>query len=123
MVYGWMCRALTGRSCSLVLDLPEGFVKGLKRTHLLRTDVIIEMEKPIEIFARLNIRHGPNSEQIVREVPLVQQDILVEFDLAYSNLNEKRIEKAWIDLIFEGPEMNEIVLRYLTFSRRRRAQL
>lgn len=112
-----------GSFLSLVLDLPEGCVNGLKRTHLLRMDAIVEMEKPIEIFARLNIRHGPNTEQIVRELPLDHPDIMVEFDLAYSNLNEKRVEKAWIDLIFEGPEMNEIVLRDLTFSRRPRAQL
>ncbi len=112
-----------GSFLSLVLDLPEGCVNGLKRTHLLRMDAIVEMEKPIEIFARLNIRHGPNTEQIVRELPLDQPDVMVEFDLAYSNLNEKRVEKAWIDLIFEGPELNEIVLRDLTFSRRPRTQL
>ena len=47
----------------------------------------------------------------------------MEFDLAYSNLNEKRVERAWIDLIFEGPQMNQIILRDLTFSRRPRAQL
>lgn len=112
-----------GSFLSIVLDLPEGCVNGLKRTHLLRMNTIVEMEKPIEIFARLNIRHGPNTEQIVRELPLDQSDVMVEFDLAYSNMNEKRVEKAWIDLIFEGPEMNEIVLRDLTFSRRPRAQL
>lgn len=112
-----------GSFLSLVLDLPEACTVGLKRAHLLRMDAIVEMEKPIEIFARLNIRHGPNTEQIVRELPLDQTDIMVEFDLAYSNMNEKRVEKAWIDLIFEGPEMNEVVLRDLTFSRRPRAQL
>ena len=48
---------------------------------------------------------------------------MVEFDLAYSKLNEKRVEKAWIDLIFEGPEMNQVVIRDLTFSRRPRAAL
>ena len=48
---------------------------------------------------------------------------MVEFDLAYSNMNERRVEAAWIDLIFEGPEMNQIVLRDLTFSRRPRAQI
>jgi hypothetical protein len=47
----------------------------------------------------------------------------VEFDLAYSNLNEKRVESAWIDLIFESPQMNRVALRDLTLSRRRRAQL
>jgi hypothetical protein len=86
-------------------------------------DVIIELEKPIEIFARLNIKNGPNTEQIVRELDMTQEQIIVEFDLAYSNLNERRVEAAWIDLIFEGPEMNQVVLRDLTFSRRPRAQI
>jgi hypothetical protein len=47
----------------------------------------------------------------------------VEFDLAYTKLNEKRVEKMWLDLIFEGPQMNQVVLRDLTFSRRKRAEL
>ena len=48
---------------------------------------------------------------------------MVEFDLAYSKINEKRVEKLWVDLIFEGPEMNQIILRDVTFSRRPRAEL
>lgn len=112
-----------GSFLSLVLDLPEEGVEGLKRTHLIRMDVIVELEKPIEIFARLNIKNGPNTEQIVRELDLTQEQTVVEFDLAYSNLNERRIEGAWLDLIFEGPEMNQVVLRDLTFSRRPRAQI
>ena len=112
-----------GSFLSLVVDLPDGAVQGLKRNHLLRMDVIVEMEQPLEIFARLNIQNGPNTEQIVRELPLGDDNISVEFDLAYSNLNEKRVEKAWIDIIFEGPEMNQVVLRDLTFSRRPRASL
>jgi hypothetical protein len=112
-----------GSFLSLVIDMPSGATDGLKRTHLLRMNCIVEMEKPLEIFARLNIKHGPNTEQIVRELPLDHDDIMVEFDLAYSNLNEKRVEKAWIDLIFEGPEMNQVVLRDLTFTRRPRAAM
>lgn len=111
-----------GSFLSLVIEMPPEAVDGLKREHVLRMDTIVEMEKPLEIFARLNIRHGPNTEQIVRELPLQAEDIRVEFDLAYSNLNEKRVEKMWIDLIFEGPEMNQVVLRDVTFSRRPRAE-
>ena len=112
-----------GSFLSLVVDLPDAAADGLRRTHLLRMSCIVEMEKPLEIFARLNIKHGPNTEQIVRELPLHEEDIVVEFDLAYSNLNEKRVEKVWVDLIFEGPEMNQVILRDLTFSRRPRAAL
>jgi hypothetical protein len=112
-----------GSFLSLVIDLPTDAVAGLQRRHLVRMETIVEMEKPLEIFARLNIKHGPNTEQIVRELPLHNQDVMVEFDLAYTKLNEKRVEKAWLDLIFEGPEMNQVVLRDLTFSRRPRAEL
>jgi hypothetical protein len=112
-----------GSFLSVVVDLPSAATDGLKRAHILRVDCIVEMESRLEIFARLNIQHGPNTEQIVRELPLNDKDITVEFDLAYSSMNEKRVEKAWIDFIFEGPEMNQITLRDLTFSRRPRAQI
>ena len=112
-----------GSFLSLVVDLPEAAVRGLKRRHLIRMTAVVETERRLEIFARLNVRHGPNTEQIVRELPLGQDEIVVEFDLAYSNLNEKRVEKAWIDLIFEQPSMNQVILRDVTFSRRPRADL
>lgn len=112
-----------GSFLSLVLDLPPEASQGLKLRHLIRLDVIVEMEKPLEIFARLNVKHGPNVEQIVRELPLNEEEVMVEFDLAYTKVNEKRIEKLWIDLIFEGPEMNQIILRDVTVSRRPRAEL
>ncbi len=112
-----------GSFLSLVVDLPLDAARGLKQKHIIRMDVIVEMEKPLEIFARLNVKHGPNVEQIVRELPLNEQEVMVEFDLAYTKMNEKRVEKLWVDLIFEGPEMNEIILRDATFSRRPRAEL
>ena len=112
-----------GSYLSLAVDFPEAAVKGLRLNHLIRVDVIAEMEKPLEIFARLNIKHGPNTEQIVRELPRGSEETMVEFDLAYSKIDERRIERLWLDLIFEGPEMNQIILRDVTVSRRPRAEL
>lgn len=112
-----------GSFLSMVLDLPPEAAVNLRQRHILRVDMIVEMEKPLEIFARLNIKHGPNVEQIVREMPLNEEEVMVEFDLGYSKLNEKRVEKLWIDLIFEGPEMNQIILRDVTLTRRPRAEL
>lgn len=112
-----------GSFLSLVLDLPKDAIEGLKRRHILRLETIVELEKPIEIFARLNIKHGPNTEQVVRELPLNETDIAVEFDLAYTKMNEKRVEAMWIDLIFEEPEMNQIIVRDVTLSRRPRAEV
>ena len=112
-----------GTFLSLVVDLPQEAVQGLQRRHLIRMNTVVNMEKPLEIFARLNIQHGPNTEQIVRELPLNEDDVMVEFDLAYTKMNEKRVERAWVDLIFEEPEMNQIILRDVNFSRRPRAEL
>lgn len=112
-----------GSFLSLVVDLPESAIQGLTKSHLIRISTIVETEKPIEIFARLNIKNGPNTEQIVRELPLHEEDIMVEFDLAYTKINEKRLEKIWLDLIFEAPQMNQVTIRDLNFSRYRRAAI
>jgi hypothetical protein len=115
--------AFDGSFLSLVIDLPPEAVQGLTLRHLIRLDTVVELENPIEIFARLNIKHGPNTDQVVRELPLHENDVFVEFDLAYTNMNEKRVERAWVDLIFEAPALNQIVLRDVTFSRRPRAEI
>lgn len=112
-----------GSFLSLAMDLPSDACDGLRMKHLIRVDSIIEVEKPIEIFARLNIKHGPNIEQIVREIPMYGDEQMVEFDLGYVKLNEQRIEKMWLDLIFESPEMNQVTIRDITFCRHPRAEL
>ncbi len=112
-----------GSFLSLAIDLPPEAVQGLTLNHVFRLDAVVETERPIGIYARLNVRHGPNTEQVVRQLPLSAEEVTVEFDLAYTRMNEKRVERAWIDLSFEGPAMNQIVLRDLTMSRRPRAEL
>lgn len=112
-----------GSFLSLAVDLPEASVTGLRLTHVVRVDLTVEMESPLEIYVRLNVKHGPNLEQIVRELPMNTDETMVEFDLAYSKINEKRVERIWVDLIFEGPQMNQVILRDLTFSRRPRAEV
>jgi len=112
-----------GSFLSLALDLPGEAVAGLRRKHLVRLEIVAETEAPLAIFARLNVKHGPNVEQLVRELPLAAPEVAVEFDLAYTDLNEKRVEKMWLDLIFEGPQMNQITIRDMTLSRRPRAAL
>lgn len=112
-----------GSFLSLVVDLPGDAMNGLQKSHLIALHTRLEAEKPLPIFARLNIRHGPNTDQLVRELPMDDIAMTVEFDLAYSKINDKRVEHAWIDLIFDGPDMNQIMVRDLVFSRRPRAAL
>lgn len=114
--------AFEGTFLSLAIDLPAEAAEGLKRRHVLRLNTIVESEQKIEIFARLNVRHGPNTEQIVRDLPLEPGASSVEFDLAHTKLNEKRVEKLWLDLIFENPQLNQITLRDVTLTRRPRAE-
>lgn len=112
-----------GTFLSVVLDLPSEAVAGLTRSYVVRVSAVLERERQMEVFARLNIQHGPNTEQIARELDVSKPECQVEFDLAYSELNERRVEKAWIDLIFEGAQMNEVILRDLSVGRYMRAPL
>jgi len=112
-----------GSFLSLVLDLPPEAGQGLQRRHLFRMSSVIETEKPVEVFARLNIKHGPNTEQLVQELAVNQDEVVIEFDLAFSEIHENRIENLWLDLIFEGPEMNQITVRDITMCRYPRAEI
>lgn len=110
-----------GSFLSFAVDLPPEGVEGLTLRHIVRLDIRIESERPLEVFGRLNVRHGPNVEQLVRSFDGSSGEFAIEFDMSTTNLNEARIERAWLDLILEGPEMNEIVMRDVTLSRRPRA--
>ncbi len=112
-----------GSFLSLAIDLPTAAAEDLQRDHILRIESILEIESPLDIYARLNIEHGPNTEQISRKLPSHDTTARVDFDLAGTRINEKRINKIWLDLIFETPEMNQVILRDLTFARHRRAAL
>lgn len=117
-----------GSFLSLVLRLPPGLLEGLSRAHVLTLNLTLEIENPLKMLARLNIRHGPNTEQMVRELAPDQGGQnqgcqIAEYDLAYTKLNERRVESAWIDLILDRPAMNRLMLRDLTLSRQPRAEL
>lgn len=112
-----------GSFISLVQDLPESAVQGLTRHHVLSVDLRMTREHPIEVYARLNVQHGPNQEQIVRQVAFHDDRGRAEFDLAYTKINEKRIEKAWLDLILESPEMNRIAILDMVVVRAPRADI
>lgn len=59
-----------GSFLSLAIEMPKETVEGLKHSHLLRLDMIVDSERPQEMFALLNIRHDPNTEQVVREIEM-----------------------------------------------------
>lgn len=113
----------SGSFLSLVIDLPDEALRGLGQSHVIRVDAAIALDRSIPVFGRLNVRHGPNTEQIVRQFDPGADPCAVEFDLGYSRLNEKRVEKAWLDVIFEGPGYNRVTLSDLTLCRHPRAAI
>ncbi len=112
-----------GSFLSLALNLPETAVQGLKARHLVRAELLVDSDQPVRAFARLNIKHGPNLAQPVSALPERGRDKAAEFDLAYADLNDKRIERAWLDLILNEAGMTRIMIRDLVVSRRPRAEL
>ncbi len=112
-----------GSFLSLVQDLPDAALEGLTRDHFLQVALCASLESPLEVYARLNVQHGPNCEQMVRQIAFDGDRGLAEFDLAYSKINEKRLEKMWLDLIFEGPQMNQVKLWDMSVARAPRADI
>ncbi|MEM9317654.1 MAG: DUF6478 family protein [Pseudomonadota bacterium] len=113
----------TGSFLSLVHPLTDGAVAGLTRGHIFVIALEIEWDEPLEIYARLNLQSGPNTEQMVREMPVRGGHAVAEFDLAYTKINEKRMGNVWLDLILEAPQMNRVLLRDLTITRAPRADI
>ncbi|MBA3911103.1 MAG: hypothetical protein C0524_14820 [Rhodobacter sp.] len=112
-----------GSFLSLAVALPEAATTGLKARHLIRVEIVADSDRPLMGFARLNIKHGPNVEQMVSSLPSEGREKIAEFDLAYARIDEQRVERAWLDLIFSNPAMTRITLRDLAVSRRPRAEL
>lgn len=113
-----------GSFLSIAVDLPNAGSNGLGPEHLVHLQAVICTETPIEIYARLNIKHGPNVEQVVRQLdPDPEGTVQVDLDLGYTDLGTRAVERMWVDLIFDQPQMNSVQIRDLTFSRRPRADL
>ena len=127
--YGLLLETMgfSGSYLSISIDLPPEALAGLTRSHIVRLDATLSVERPMSIYGRLNIGHGPNTDELLRHlgdlVPGVTEALVIEFDLHYVEMNEKRLEKLWLDLIFEAPQMNAVRLRDAFLSRHLRAEI
>lgn len=112
-----------GSFLSVAINLPDTAIAGLSKTHVVHLDTQIELERAVYCVARLNVRNGPNTEQLTETISTEKERSVVAFDLAYSGLKNKPVDHAWIDVIFESPGMNQVILRDLTVARSARAEL
>ncbi|TXB68474.1 hypothetical protein FQV27_10755 [Paracoccus aurantiacus] len=116
-----------GSFMSLSIDLPRDALTNLTRDHIIRVETTIEPEAGTELYYRLNIGNGPNTEELLRHVGELQAGrmahLVTEFDLAQTQMNEKRLEKIWLDLIVENPRMTAVTIREMILSRHPRAHI
>lgn len=113
----------SGSYLSLLINLAPEAGQDLTRQHTLRVETVAKPDRAMNVYVRLNIKNGPNTEQLTTTLEWGSRFSAAEFDLGFSKLNEKRIEELWIDFLFESPAMNRITIRDLTISRRLRAEL
>lgn len=117
----------TGSFLSLALDLPPEVLNGLTQNHIIRLELVVRTEREQECYARLNIGNGPNTEEVLSHLgglPSGNANVqVIEFDLALTQMNEKRLDKVWLDLILEKPAMNAVMIREMVFSRHLRANV
>ena len=111
-----------GGFLSLAIALPAGALRGLGRRHLLGVEADLGPAGAPRAFARLNLRQGPNSEALLRGLPETGPTG-TEFDLWTAETDLDRVEQGWIDLIFEAPLPDVLVIDDLLVARRPRAML
>lgn len=116
-VYGFR-----GSYLSLAIALPPPARDGLRRRHVIRIDVRLRAERPATVYARLNVQRGVAPATIVRELPRAEA-AFVDFDLAFLRTDVSRAERLWVDLIFDSPAANGLVLEDILFSRTPRAEV
>lgn len=113
----------SGDFFSLAFALPEAGVLALGRQDLLRFALRTESDTTVLAYARLNLCHGPNTEQIVRMIEIGDGESFAEFDIFYTELDQKRATNAWVDLIINAPSNYRVLLQDVTLLRRARASL
>ena len=113
----------TGSFFSLAFALPQEGVLALGRQDLLRFVLRTQTSEPFQAYARLNLCHGPNTEQIVRMVEVGEGESFAEFDIFYTEFEQKRATSAWVDLIINDPAHKRITLDQAIILRRARASL
>lgn len=111
---------LGGSFFSLAIGLGEKAAQSFTKNDLVGVHIDADFEKPCTPLVRLNLRSGPNTEQIVREhVP----DKPVEFDLFYLDFDTERMSDAWVDVMLPPQSASRITFRDLVVARRPRAEI
>ncbi|GHA48023.1 hypothetical protein GCM10008927_11210 [Amylibacter ulvae] len=112
-----------GSYLSLVVTLPNDAIIDLSPNHILQSNLLIDCDPSMDIYARLNLQSKSGTQQIIRTFDPTDLGHLVNFDLVGHITQVRVIDKSWIDVSFDNPENQTIVLHDLTCFRRRRAAI
>ena len=115
--------AFDGAYLSFAIALPTEAMAGLRLSDLFRVELDMGVERQIGVSVRLNLRHGPNVERIVRRLDISSGERMVEFDISYTAFNPERSRDIWFDIIFDHPAMNRIDIHDMQILRRGRADI
>lgn len=110
-----------GSFLSIVHNLDATGIAGLTGQHIVRLEIEGETDRDLSAFVRLNVQHGPNVAQLVSQFDFANPQP-VDFDLAYSDINAKRVSAAWVEIIVNDPQASRILIRDIICSRRLRAE-
>jgi hypothetical protein len=114
--------AFAGSFLSIAIDLSSADTAGFRRRQLVRAETLVDAPAVREIYLRLNIRAGANTERLPQTVRSGHPETL-EFDLFHAQFFEGAVEAAWVDVIFTAPPPGRIVIHDLVLSRRPRPAL
>jgi len=109
-----------GRFLSFAVDLPATGCARLGADSIVAVTPAVESCAPVATVARLNLRQGTDHRSLTRGVV---SGAAAEFDLAAAGLDGRPVAAAWLDLIFEAPGRNRIVVLDLVLTRRPRAAI
>ena len=110
-----------GSFLSLAVGFPAAALRNLGNGLVFRADISMERPAQAEIFARLNLRHGPNTEKIIHSIAPNARH--AEFDIYYADLDPENVTDIWLDVIFNAPTSSRLILHDLVLSRHPRANV
>lgn len=113
-----------GSYFGIALTPPAEAASGLRRRHILRLDVALTGDLPQRVYARLNLRAAGHVTTALRELPDTGGPLRrAEFDIAAAGADTVRLDRFWVDLLFEAPRGARIHLAEAVLVRRPRADL
>jgi hypothetical protein len=113
----------SGSYVSVVLDLPPSVARGLTQKHILSAAFTLTAEVDVQCFAVLNLESGPNKERLVEGYRPSDRQLEIGFDLGKTNFDPNRLERLWLEIIFEPKGMNCVWLRDMSLHRSLRREI